>query len=259
MSFQILSKAKLKLFAQILDKKFRAENNVFLIEGVHLFEEFMKSDFEAEWIAIETDFGKTKRDLLTVLEKKFSHITYLTRNIDFRKLCDTKNSQGIVAAIKKRPINSHFSTLPGAKVVLALDRISDPGNMGTIIRTADWFGVNQIVLSPSCVEWHSPKTIRASMGSIFRVVGYENVNLGQFIVSMKEKNFQIYAADAKGKEQAKFQSPSVLIVGNESEGISRNLYDLCDRRIAISRYGQAESLNAAVACGILLNELTRQA
>ena len=96
------------------------------------------------------------------------------------------------------------------------------------------------------------------MGSIFRVDGYENINLDAFLGKIKKNALHVYAADTQGHDISKFESPAVLIIGSESDGVSPNLYPYCDHRVKIARYGRAESLNAAVACGILLNEFAKQ-
>jgi TrmH family RNA methyltransferase len=139
-------------------------------------------------------------------------------------------------------------------LTLILDQIQDPGNMGTIIRTCDWFGITNIVCSPDTADVFSPKVVQSSMGSIFRVdVRYED--LDQYVDKLQ--NIPVYAATLKGESMLdqKFEHPSCLIIGNESKGVSASLLNKANKFISIPKLGEAESLNAAVATGILLSRL----
>jgi TrmH family RNA methyltransferase len=135
-----------------------------------------------------------------------------------------------------------------------LDDIQDPGNMGTIIRTADWFGVKNIICSNECVDFYNPKVVQASMGSLSRV----NVifrELAKFIV--ENKDVPVYAATLSGKNLSVFKNlkNGIILLGNESKGVNESLLKLATDQITIPKYGAAESLNAAVACGIILSHI----
>ena len=139
-------------------------------------------------------------------------------------------------------------------VSLMLDEIQDPGNMGTIIRTADWFGIKNIICSNECVDFYNPKVVQASMGSVSRInVIY--TELEKFIE--EHKGITIYAATLGGKPLASFNKieEGIILIGNESKGVKENLLKLAAGQITIPKQGEAESLNAAVACGIILSHV----
>ncbi|MBX7152445.1 RNA methyltransferase [bacterium] len=256
MPFELLTKNKLKQFSLILDKKFRQSSGTFLIEGLHLFEEFLRSQFEAEWIVIDTAFEEAHPEIVRTLQKKFSTITYRVSQRDCLKLSDTQHPQGILAAIRQ-PASPQKIFGDSDTMIIALDRISDPGNLGTIIRCADWFGVRKIITSPSCVEIYNPKVVRATMGSIFRISFYQDLELKSSINHARDARYTVCAADMKGADLSKLLplSNTLLLVGSEAHGIDKNLLDLCDKKVSIPKFGNGDSLNAAVACGIILHEL----
>ncbi|NNM15478.1 MAG: RNA methyltransferase, partial [Bacteroidia bacterium] len=144
-----------------------------------------------------------------------------------------------------------------AEIIIALDSINDPGNFGTIIRTCDWFGVTQIICSENCVELYNPKVIQASMGSVFRV-NIHYASLGTELHNLKNgHSYKVLLADAKGSQAIdnSNKEKKILLMGSESHGVSEELYALADEKIAIPKYGEAESLNVAIANAILLSQL----
>lgn len=259
-TFERLTKAKLQLFSSILDKKHRQSLGLFHIEGLHLFEEFLKSGFEAEWIVIHTDFIERNPQLANTIKNKFASVAFQANSAEFKKVSDTENTQGIAAGIhQKKKSGAVFSPLAN-DLIVALDQISDPGNLGTIIRTADWFGVKKIILSESCVDAYNPKVVRASMGSIFRV-SCQGLELTEFLKQAKEQHYRVYATSSDPSlvmELENINSSCVLVIGNEAHGISDRVKQLCSHEIRIPKYGHAESLNAAMACGILMYEFSKQ-
>ena len=259
-TFERLTKNKLQYFSSILDKKQRQASGLFHIEGLHLFEEFLKSGFEADWIVVHTDFIQQHPQVANTIKNKFSAITYQANSAEFRKISDTEQSQGIAAGIHERKNNDHFFSTSAKELILALDQISDPGNLGTIIRSADWFGVKKIVLNVSSVDVYNPKVIRASMGSIFRVA-CRVLDLSRFLQEAKSQHYQVYAASADSHNDQAINNVStscVIVIGNEAHGISENIKKLCSQEIGIPKYGGAESLNAAIASGILMYEFSKQ-
>ncbi len=256
MSFKILSKQKLTEFSRLKEKKYRKEFGQFLIEGTRLFQEFLNSRFELSWIVITDSFQKKFGELVKPIQRHYAEQCFLSTEDKLAKISDTENAQGIVAAVKK-PSQSEFFWNAESKTVLVCDRISDPGNLGTIMRNADWFGVKEVLLSASCVEAYNPKVVRATMGSIFRLNIFEQQDLSRILKSAKSEGYTTLAADATGDEIIKHVKKTVLILGSEANGISSELLALSDRRVAIARIGGGESLNASVASGILLHELTR--
>jgi TrmH family RNA methyltransferase len=258
MPFTPLTKSKLKQFERIREKKFRQSSKLFPIEGIHLLEEFLKSKFQAAWVVVDSSFEKEYPRWAGILRKDYAPITFQATRPELNKISDTEHPQGIVVAVHK--VSSPESLLfdPTARdLIVVLDGISDPGNLGTIMRSADWFGVRKIVLSESCVEVHNPKVVRASMGSIFRMACFESINIAYFLEKIKLQNYVVCGATTAGTRLEAVPEKSVLVIGSESHGISEALRGLCDREIKIPKYGHGESLNAAVACSILLYEFAR--
>lgn len=261
MKFQTLSASSLKTFRQIREKRYRKTHNLFLIEGLRLFEESMKTSIPPAWIATTDAFLKKNSALNSLLKHFHADRTFIASEDQLHQLCDTEQPQGIVAAIPYRPlIAGDIQSETADSPVIALDRISDPGNVGTICRCADWFGVSRIVMNPACVEWHNPKAVRSSMGSVFRVRGYENIHLPEFLAGMRERGYATYAATIDPGSSSVFGTPtkkSVLVIGSEAHGLDEDIVNACEHKIHIPRYGEAESLNAAMACAILLNDLVK--
>lgn len=256
MPFESLTKNKLKQFSLIHDKKFRQSSGTFLIEGLHLFEDFLKSKAEAEWIVIDSAFEETYPEIARILQKKFLAITYHVSQRDFLKLSDTLHPQGILAAIRQPSVPQKIFG-SDHEIIIALDRISDPGNLGTMIRCADWFGVKKIITSPSCVEAYNPKAVRATMGSIFRVSLYQNIELRPLIDQARNARCTVCAADMAGgslSELPRFDSV-LLLIGSEAHGLTKDLITQSDVTVRIPKFGEGDSLNAAVACGIILHEI----
>lgn len=184
----------------------------------------------------------------------------------FNKLIDTESSQGIVGVVK------HPETKPSAKepdIILALDRISDPGNLGTIIRTAYWFNIPQILLSKGSADPYNPKVIRSTQGGLFHTTITEDAELAEELKKLQSKGYSVYmfTLDAEKSLSQIFQSEksdkfeksdkSVLVFGSESQGISKELLDMDFERVKIEGYSGSESLNVAIAAGIALYEFRK--
>lgn len=243
----MLVKSKLKYIQSLGHKKSRDESGVFIAEGPKLVKEFLEEVPDAvleiyalkEWIQ---EYKKllTKRMVHEISEPELERITQFS----------TKNK--VLAVIKKFSVPDSIS-LRG-KVVLALDTIQDPGNLGTIIRTADWFGIKQVVCSNDCADLYNPKVVQATMGSIARVQVFY-VDLLNWLSQLK--NPLIYAAVLDGQDinTIKKIEEGLILIGNESKGIHDALLKIATQKITIPKKGRAESLNAAVAAGIILERL----
>jgi TrmH family RNA methyltransferase len=254
-----LSRTRLKELARILDKRYRKSSRLFLIEGELMIREWLSSGFTAEWIVSTGAFAAAHRPLLKAADGR-TDVWYLGRTPDLKRLSDTETPPPVVAAIRQPAINETSWLGSAGRAVLLLDRISDPGNLGTMVRTADWFGVTHVACSTSCVEFYNPKAVRSTMGSVFRTVVIANVQLDQLMDKLAARGYRNTAAVVRDGHNAGTDwanGPTALVIGSESHGISPEVEARCDRRVSISRRGGAESLNAAVACGILLYELGR--
>lgn len=224
-------------------KKNRTKHGLFLIEGGKIVDELLESEFEVLGLFATKNWkGSFAGSITEVTEKELAAISTLK----------TPNNVLAVAKQKKQCLGNNFS-IP----IIALDTIQDPGNLGTIIRTADWFGVQNIVCSESCVDIYNPKVVQATMGSIFRL----NILVTSLTDFFKENNqLKVYGAMLDGENcfQKKLEpNHSVLLMGNESAGINPNLHPFIQEKITIPKFGHAESLNVSIATGILCAELLR--
>jgi TrmH family RNA methyltransferase len=241
------SKQLLKDLAKLKMHKFRNLQDKFVVEGDKLVYEAIKTiPRNILQIFITPD---TKLALHDIDKFNVSEIS----NADLVKISTHKSPQNSLAVI-----DSFFqnTVIENANLLLACDDIQDPGNFGTIIRTADWFGIRTILASKNSVDVFNQKVIQASMGSVFRV-RVEYVDLKDWL---SKTDRRIVGALLDGTNIYKYQVPSnsVLIVGNEGKGISHDIIELIDDKITIPSFGNAESLNAAVATGIMLAELTNK-
>lgn len=236
-----------KLAKSLRTKKSRLSNKCFIVEGEKCVSELIQ-------------YAQDLIHDLIVLENKYSHIVSLVSKPNIKihyvkdhvmnAICESKTPQGI-AAIAAFP----KYTLPECGFIVTLDNVQDPQNVGTIIRTADAAGCAGVVLSHECADYLSPKAIRASMGSIFHLPIIK-INLLEYIPRLLENGYSIVSAHLNGDIEFTLDwQKTCLIIGNESRGISDNVQKLSTQLIKIPMYGKAESLNAAVAAGILIYKI----
>jgi TrmH family RNA methyltransferase len=241
----MVEKSKAKYIQSLSQKKLRDEEGVFVAEGPKIINELL-----AEPTTRLRELFATKEWLNTNDHSTAGAVTEVNKVMLGRLSFLTTPNQ--VLGIFSKPVPGRFA--PQGQVSLLLQTIQDPGNMGSIIRCADWFGVTQIVCSRDCVDAFSPKTVQSTMGSIARVkVFYDDLAA----VINAHRNVNVYAAALDGQSIREMSAPeeAMILIGNESKGISRELLDLCSGRITIPGKGGAESLNAAVATGIILSHL----
>jgi TrmH family RNA methyltransferase len=254
----MITKNELKYYSSLLQKKFRNEENKFIIEGEKSVIEGLNSSYRPEIAFISNEFSETNPDLFAYLESKTR--TEVLKNIEFIKLTDMVTPQGIAAVFNKKKLAFNPAHIK-SRIVIALDNISDPGNVGTILRTCDWFGITEVLLSTGCADICNPKTLRASMGSVFHVNTYENNDLGDALPLLKQTGYKIYCTDTKGDSiyDSDFPDKTALVFSNEAKGASEAVIKNMDRQITIPGTGKAESLNVSTAAGIVLAELQRKA
>ncbi|MCT4560708.1 MAG: RNA methyltransferase [Crocinitomicaceae bacterium] len=236
-----LSKNKLKFVRSLRQKKFRKEHQMFIVEGEKMVLELcaQKPDLIVEvFCSKEFDFHNSHLS-----------VTFCTKT-EMEQLSAFNTPNKLIAVVHNfdlKPTKEEF--------ILVLDGIQDPGNMGTILRAADWFGIDAIICSEDTVDIQNEKVIQASMGSIFRVpVAYKNLE-----TFLDSSSFPVYGAYLEGENvyQQKLTSPAILIMGNEGKGIRPNLERFITHQLTIPRFGSAESLNVGVATSILLSEFAR--
>ncbi|NWF51348.1 MAG: RNA methyltransferase [Ignavibacteriaceae bacterium] len=252
----MISKSELKYYSSLLNKKYRHKENKFIIEGRLLLEEALKSNQEIEIVISTHSFAETDQDFLL----QFKHVRHETvSQKEFTRVCDTSTPQGIAGVIKFRGADKNKLNLINDDLIVFIDNISDPGNLGTIIRTCDWFGIKKILLSKNSVELLNPKTIRSSMGSVFHLNIFNEIDLQTDIRAIQKNGYKIYLADVKGEDvfKIKDQNKIILCFSNESRGPSDELREIADKTITIPRFGAAESLNVSSAAAILISHLAR--
>jgi len=259
----MLTNADRKIYRSLSVKKFRDEHRLFLVEGKRSVQEAISSDFEIKLILATAAFLKDPdgRSIIAGAKKRKAKTEEMSER-EFSALADTVHAQGIAAIVETK--RASFPGIlardrPGALLV-ALDAVADPGNVGTIIRTCDWFGVDGIILGEGCADLYNPKVVRGTMGSVFHLPVAEGVNLEKSLPLARDAGYRVLATDAASHDQLPAdQRKSILVFGNEAHGISKVVRALCDRSIAIPRYGRAESLNVSIACGVLLAQLRSHA
>lgn len=244
----MLSKNELKFLASLQQKKYRRENKMFIVEGTKSVVEVLQSDFVVKNVYATEIWVENHKHLFTypitvVSQKECERISSLQTPPEIFALVEMKEQQNVILSNK----------------CLLLDDIKDTGNLGTIIRTADWFGIKTIVCSEQTVELYNPKTIQACMGS-FAHVDLFYVDLKSFILSLPN-DYTIYGTFMDGKDIGKiqFSEKCMILIGNESKGISSELINFVQERICIPRKAKhpMDSLNAAIATAIVCYEVTK--
>ena len=247
----MLVKSQVKYIQSLSQKKFRDEEGLFVAEGPKIINDlldagnlFLQQLFATEeWLEAnaQTTGLIDSRQVIPVKDKEMERLSFL------------KTPHEVLAVFRKPVFNGPLKW--EGRWTLLLDTIQDPGNLGTIIRSADWFGVDQVVCSEDSADWLNPKVVQATMGSIARVrVEYQDLAT----ILENNKEVPVYAAVLEGTPLDKMKSTKegILIIGNESKGIHPSLLNSSINKVTIPRKGGAESLNAAVATGILLSHLT---
>ncbi|AWA29625.1 RNA methyltransferase [Flavobacterium magnum] len=241
----MVSKNQIKLISSLHQKKFRTAHGLFIAEGVKVIGELLASHFELEHLyTTENLFAEI------ALSKKT-----MVGETDLRKMSALTTANNALAVFRI-PASAEITQ---SGLIVALDDIRDPGNLGTIIRLCDWFGVGQIACSQETADLYNPKVVQSTMGSIARVnVSY--VNLEDFLVNTKMPVFGTFM-DGENIYTTQLPAEGIIIMGNEANGISKAVEKYATKRIAIPRFGklqQTESLNVATATAIILSEFRRK-
>lgn len=251
----MLTKSEIKSLKSLQMKKFREEEKCFLVEGKRSVEEAINFNHGIDVVLISHEFAENHPKLTEKFTKLHVRME-IVNSKDIDSISDVKNSQGIVAKVKYFEYNIHdmIKAPKTKKRIVILDSVSDPGNMGTIMRTADWFGIDAIISSNNSVDIYNPKVVRSCMGSIFHLPVLEAESTAQLINLLHGSGFAIYAADLNGTNYREVNYPEkvAMVFGNEAHGISTGIKDMIDRKITIPKAGMAESLNVAVSAGIIL-------
>ena len=248
----------IKHIKKLKDKKYRDINNEYMVEGIKLVGEAIQEKAKIKQIVICEECEKSeqiskelmyeiaKYECIYVTEKKFKYIYEVT------------NPQAILAIIKKNNIENQIDYTHD--IMIALDDVQDPGNLGTILRTVDSIGITQILVSKGTADSYNPKVVRSTMGAIFRVNVIECEDLQKTLKEIKKHKFKIVVSSLQ-TENSIYDieyNKKVIVIGNEANGVEKQIQEIADERIKIPMLGKTESLNASVATGVILYEYVRQ-
>lgn len=245
----MLSKNTVKFIKSLHQKKYRLESAKFFVEGEKSVVEVLQSDFTVDLLLVTQEFA-TKHAAL--LSGKAFEVLFVTPN-QLEQLGQYQSNDAALAVVQMKP-NQAFLPEKG-ELILALDEVRDPGNLGTIIRIADWYGIKKLIFSSHTAEFYNPKVIQSSMGSFTRVQFYY-ADLAQ---AFQEWKLPVYGAFLEGESIHELTNPTpgVLLLGNESQGISKEVEKWVSSKITIPSFGKAESLNVAIATAIFCDNFKR--
>lgn len=243
---------------KLKEKKYRDLENEFIIEGIKLLEEAIEENATIKLIVICEECvkdGTISKELLYKIAKY--ECIYVTEKV-FSVLSDVKTPQGLLAVIEKQNIKDIIDY--SQDIIIALDGIQDPGNLGTILRTVDSADLKQIIISKDCADSYSPKVVRSTMGAIFRINIIEVENLEETLKQAQKNGFDLVvtALDTKNSIYDVQYKNKVIIIGNEANGVSKKIQDMANKKVKIPMLGKTESLNASVATGIMIYEYVRR-
>lgn len=245
----MLSKSQISFIKSLHQKKYRKEHGLFIVEGIKSIKEFFQSSYQIHTIF----YNSEQYNLLPKLPANIN--LFEVKNAELDKISALQTPQGFLALVHIPKNRELALTALKNQFTLVLDGVQDPGNMGTIIRTADWFGFKNIICSTDCVEVFNPKTVQATMGSLARVNIYE----ADLPVLLAENTIPVFGALLDGESIYKTQwgAEGLVILGNEGKGISAEVIKKINKPVTIPRIGEAESLNVAVSAAIFCAELVR--
>lgn len=244
----MLSKQQVSFVCSLHQKKYRQMYGKFLVEGDKLVQELVQSDFKIDAVYSLADYK------LTTNRKQFQH--FIVTETELKKISTHENPNAVIA-VAHIPDQATVSDRLPLHLFIACDNLSDPGNAGTIIRTAEWFGINTIFFSENSVDIYNPKVVSAAKGSLFRIrcIYTDLKNLFN-----ANKHIPVYGTFMNGENiyQAILEKHAFILIGNEANGISAELAESIQHKISIPAFGQAESLNAAMAACIIMSEFKRR-
>lgn len=246
----MISKSQISFIKSLHQKKIRKEQGLFIVEGLKSIQEFINSEYLVDSVYCTENLVPK----LDNLSRKIKPV--IISESELSRISTLSTPQAILAVVQiPKQTDVNIKKLDGS-FLLALDGVQDPGNLGTIIRTADWFGLNTILCSMDTAEVYNPKVVQASMGSLSRV----NIIYADLGVLFSQINIPVYGAllDGKSIYETDFGQEGIILLGNEGNGISKELLEKINYPITIPRYGKAESLNVAISASIFCSELRRK-
>lgn len=245
----------IKEIKKLKDKKFRELNNKFIVEGTRLLEDAILEEADIDKIVICEDCVKNiDKKLMYEIAKK--ECIYVSENV-FNTITDVTNPQGVLAVIN---INNNYKDIDyNDDIIVVLDGIQDPGNLGTILRTVDSANLKQIIVSNTTADAYNPKVVRSTMGGIFRVNVIQSDDLVQTLEKIKKHGFEVVVTslDTDDSIYDIDYTKKAIVIGNEANGVSMQVQQIADKKVKIPMLGKTESLNASVAAGIMIYEYIR--
>lgn len=245
----------IKQIAKLKTTKYRNKEKQFLIESIKVVDMALDSDYRVLYIFYDESKLDNFSNIISKAENDNVKIISVSSDV-MEKLSYSKVPQGIVAVCEMKEYDTSDISSP---LIIACEALSDPGNMGTIIRTADAVGVGAVILSNDCVDIYNEKVLRASMGSVFNIKVIKRDDFIEELKSLQQKGYKAGCGHLDGKDffTREKNKNNILVIGNESKGISDDVADICDYKWKIPMKGNAESLNAAVAAGIMMYDIIR--
>ena len=248
-----------KSVKKLKEKKYRDSENAYIVEGIKMVKEAIIEKASIRQIIICDDCEKSDnipKELMYEIAKY--DCMYVTSKV-FKYISEVQTPQGVLAVIEKN--NGDLDINYNEDIIVALDDIQDPGNLGTILRTVDSVGLTQILVSKGTADCYNPKVVRSSMGAIYRVKVIECDDLLETLKQVKRNKFKLLVTslgdNSKNIYDMKYNK-KVLVIGNEANGVEERIMNMADEKVKIPMLGRTESLNAAVATGIVLYEYVRQ-
>ena len=248
---------QIKHIRKLKEKKYRDEYNEYVVEGVKLIKEAIAEKANIKTIVACDDCVKNEEiDPKVMYEIAKYNLLYAEEKV-FNSISDVQNHQGLLAVMSKAEKEKIDYT---EDIIVVLDDIQDPGNLGTILRTIDSAGLKQIIVSKRSGDVYNPKVVRSTMGAILRVNVIESENLVETLKELKKHKYEVVATSLETNKSIYDidYKKKVIVIGNEANGVSKEVLDLADKKVKIPMLGKTESLNAAVATGIVTYEYVRQ-
>ncbi len=243
--------------------KYRRARGEYFIEGIKLMEEALRHSEPVRQVVYSPQLEKVKRgvELLSLVRKNLPQVEWVyISDAVMESIADTQNHQGILAVLKKKE-QSWAELWKREGIILLLHELQDPGNLGTILRTADAGGAAGAVLSAGTADPYNPKAVRATMGSIFRLPFLTEQDISECLRILRSRNFRVWAATPQGRQslwEADFSRPAAVLLGQEGGGLPESLIALCDGSLTIPMKSGMDSLNVAMAAGLIVYEALRQ-
>ena len=248
----------IKHIRKLKDKKYRDESNEYVVEGVKLVEEAVKENAKIKQIIVCEDTTRTYEIPTHIMLEIARYECISVSNKIFNIITQVTNPQGIMAIIEKNAQDAQIDY--SQDIIVVLDDVQDPGNLGTILRTVDSIGLNQIIVSKGTADAFNSKVVRSTMGAIFRIKIIEVEELAQAIKEMRKHHFKLMVTSLQ-TENSIYDidfNKKIIVIGNEANGVSKEIQDMADEKAKIPMLGRTESLNASVAAGVVMYEYVRQ-